>query len=131
MKIRNIELSGEIKKSNIRSRGRFRFCLICLFLGFSLILLKITHLSILYNKNANPSVVHSHQAKNIIDHKRADIVDRNGELLATSLLSYDLSANPKLIKNIDFFWQNIYCARSIANNFAINNKVRINLWFYR
>ena len=38
------------------------------------------------------------QAKNIIDHKRADIVDRNGELLATSLLSYDLSANPKLIK---------------------------------
>ena len=70
MKIRNIELSGEIKKSNIRSRGRFRFCLICLFLGFSLILLKITHLSILYNKNANPSVVNSHQAKNIIDHKR-------------------------------------------------------------
>ena len=101
MKIRNIKLSGEIKKSNIRSRGRFRFCLICLFLGFSLILLKITHLSILYNKNANPSVVHSHQAKNIIDHKRADIVDRNGELLATSLLSYDLSANPKLIKNED------------------------------
>ena len=101
MKIRNIELSGEIKKSNIRSRGRFRFCLICLFLGFSLILLKITHLSILYNKNANPSVVHSNQAKNIIDHKRADIVDRNGELLATSLLSYDLSANPKLIKNED------------------------------
>ena len=97
MKIRNIELSGEIKKSNIRSRGRFRFCLICLFLGFSLILLKITHLSIPYNKNANPSVVHSHQAKNIIDHKRADIVDRNGELLATSLLSYDLFANPKLI----------------------------------
>ena len=101
MKIRNIKLSGEIKKSNIRSRGRFRFCLICLFLGFSLILLKITHLSILYNKNANPSVVHSHQAKNIIDHKRADIVDRNGELLATSLLSYDLFANPKLIKNED------------------------------
>ena len=117
MKIRNIELSGEIKKSNIRSRGRFRFCLICLFLGFSLILLRITHLSILYNKNANPSVVHSHQAKNIIDHKRADIVDRNGELLATSLLSYDLSANPKLIKNEDK--STLAKSISMSGNFTI------------
>ena len=97
MKIKNIELNGEAKRSNIKARGRLRFSLICLFFGFFLILLKVTHVSILHNTKV--SGIKFYQTHNIMNHKRADIVDRNGELLATTLPFYDLCANPKLIKN--------------------------------
>jgi len=97
MKIKNIALNGEIKRSNIRARGRLRFSLICLFFGFFLILLKVTHVSILHNTKV--SEIKHNQTHNITNHKRADIVDRNGELLATTLPFYDLCANPELIIN--------------------------------
>ena len=94
--IKKIELEGDIKDSQTKSIGRLRFTLICLFLCFFLVILKITNLSILYNQK----VLKAKNYKNndfIVD-KRADIVDRNGEILAISLPSNDLFANPTLIR---------------------------------
>ena len=91
--LNKIELSGDLKNCYVRARGRFRFCLICLFFGFFLIALKITNLSILYNQETQ-------ETKNLKNKNfagRADIVDRNGVILATTLLTYDLCAKPKNI----------------------------------
>ena len=71
MKIKNIELNGEAKRSNIKARGRLRFSLICLFFGFFLILLKVTHVSILHNTKV--SGIKFYQTHNIMNHKRAEI----------------------------------------------------------
>ena len=98
--IKEIALDGNLKDRNIRAKGRLRFSLICLFFSFFLIALKVTYLSALYTKSIS-SENKNYVKKSINNNQRADIVDRNGVLLATSLPWDDLGAHPKKINNKD------------------------------
>ena len=95
----SLKLHGDKKNRCLKAIGRLKFFLSCLFFGFFLIGFKITNLSILYNKNVFET--NNYFKKNNIYNKRADIVDRNGVILATSLPWDDLCVNPRLIRKED------------------------------
>ena len=91
----NLELTGDSKKNTINAKSRFCLILFFLFFGYFLISLKIITLSGNYkNQISGKFLKGSHSFKG----QRADIVDRNGIKLATSLIKYDLTANPKITK---------------------------------
>ena len=91
----NLELFGDFKERVIKAKSRFSFILFCLFFGFFLITLKIINFSVNYNKEL---VNNSFKQNQLATGFRADIIDRNGVLLATSIIKDDLVAKPKLIR---------------------------------
>ena len=91
----NLRLFGDLKERTIKAKSRFSFILFCLFFGFFLITLKIINLSVNYNKEL---VNNSYKQNQLVTGFRADIIDRNGDLLATSIIKDDLVAKPRLIQ---------------------------------
>jgi len=94
-KKKNLELFGDFKERAIKAKLRFSFILSLLFFGFFLITFKIINLSISYNKELANNVFKRNQS---IPGFRADIIDRNGDLLATSIIKNDLVAYPRKIR---------------------------------
>ena len=74
------------------SRNRTRLAGLCLSAVFVVLAGKAGYLAL-----SGPSGEAGSRGKDAAKIARADIVDRNGELLATSVTTYDLVANPKLI----------------------------------
>jgi len=91
----NFDLFGDFKERVINAKSRFSLIIFCLFFGFFLITLKIIYLSVGNNQQLSKNVFKKNQSTPGI---RADIVDRNGVLLATSILKNDLVVNPKAIR---------------------------------
>jgi len=91
----NLKLLGDFKERTINAKSRFLVVLFFLFFGYFLITLKIINLSVNYNKELSNNTFKQTQ---LILGFRADIVDRNGELLATSIIKDDLVANPIAIR---------------------------------
>ena len=91
----NLRLFGDFKERAIKAKSRFSFILFCLFFGFFLITLKIINLSVNYNKKL---VNNPFKQNQLATGFRADIIDRNGDLLATSIIKDDLVANPRAIR---------------------------------
>ena len=90
----NLELFGDFKERIINARSRFSVILFFLFFGYFLITLKTINLSVSYNKELSNNIFKQNQ---LMSGLRADIIDRNGVLLATSIIKYDLVANPREI----------------------------------
>ena len=91
----NLELFGDFKERTINAKLRFSAILFFLFFGFFLITLKIISLSVSYNKELFKNVFKQNK---LMSGFRADIIDRNGVLLATSIIQDDLVANPRAIR---------------------------------
>ena len=90
----NLRLFGDFKERAIKAKSRFSFILFCFFFGFVLITVKIINLSVNYNKKL---VNNPFKQNQLATGFRADIIDRNGDLLATSIIKDDLVAKPRLI----------------------------------
>ena len=91
----NLELLGDFKERTINAKSRFLVVLFFLFFGYFLITLKIINLSANYNKELSNKTFKQNQ---LMSGFRADIVDRNGVLLTTSIIKNDLVANPIAIR---------------------------------
>ena len=91
----NLELFGDFKERTINAKLRFSAILFFLFFGYFLITLKIISLSASYNKELSKNVFKQNK---LMSEFRADIIDRNGVLLATSIIQDDLVANPRAIR---------------------------------
>ena len=91
----NLKLFGDFKERAINAKLRFSAILFFLFFGYFLITLKIISLSVSYNQELSKNVFKQNK---LISEFRADIIDRNGDLLATSIIKYDLVANPRAIR---------------------------------
>ena len=91
----NLELFGDFKERTINAKLRFSAILFFLFFGYFLITLKIISLSASYNKELSKNVFKQNK---LMSGFRADIIDRNGVLLATSIIQDDLVANPRAIR---------------------------------
>ena len=91
----NLELLGDFKERTINAKSRFLVVLFFLFFGYFLITLKIINLSANYNKELSNNTFKQNQ---LMLGFRADIVDRNRVLLATSIIKDDLVANPIAIR---------------------------------
>ena len=91
----NLELFGDFKERTINAKLRFSAILFFLFFGYFLITLKIISLSASYNKELFKNVFKQNK---LMSGFRADIIDRNGVLLATSIIQDDLVANPRAIR---------------------------------
>ena len=91
----NLKLLGDFKERTINAKSRFSVVLFFLFFGYFLITLKIINLSANYNKELSNNTFKQNQ---LILGFRADIVDRNGVLLTTSIIKNDLVANPIAIR---------------------------------
>ena len=92
---KNLELLGDLKQRIINAKSRFSVVIFFLFISYFLITIKIFTLSI--NKTKEKSDAFYKQNK-IIQGFRADIVDRNGVLLATTIIKDDLVINPRKIR---------------------------------
>ncbi|HEY1638688.1 MAG TPA: penicillin-binding protein 2 [Rhizomicrobium sp.] len=71
---------------------RIAIAALCCVLGFALIGVRLVDLTLLRAVSASAGVLRSHAMN-----ARADIVDRNGELLARDLIVHDLSVQPYLL----------------------------------
>jgi len=91
----NLELLGDFKERTINAKSRFLVVLFFLFFGYFLITLKIINLSANYNKELSNNTFKQNQ---LMSGFRADIVDRNGLVLATNVILYDVGVRPKLLK---------------------------------
>ena len=91
----NLELFGDFKERVINAKARLSFVLFFLLFGYFLITLKIIDLTVNSNKKISNIIL---KEKQLIPGFRADIIDRNGDLLATSILEIDLAVYPKKIK---------------------------------
>ena len=91
----NLRLFGDFKERAIKAKSRFSFILFCFFFGFFLITVKIINLSVNYNKKL---VNNPFKQNQLATGFRADIIDRNGDLLATSIIKDDLVVKPRLIR---------------------------------
>ena len=94
---KNLSLYGDFKERIIGARLKFTFLLTLLFFGYVAITLKIIGLTVfnkenLYNKNLKVNKIVSGTF-------RADIIDRNGVILAKSFIVDDLVVNPRLIRS--------------------------------
>ena len=91
----NLELFGDFKERTIKAKLRFSAILFFLFFGYFLITLKIISLSASYNQELSKNIFKQNKLNSEF---RADIIDRNGDLLATSIIKDDLVANPRAIR---------------------------------
>ena len=91
----NFKLVGEFEKKSITAKNRFSLFVFLIFLSFFIIVLKISYININFKKQITNNLINKEFS---VIGLRADIVDRNGVLLATSLIKKDLVANPNKIK---------------------------------
>ena len=90
-----LRLEGTAKQSLEIARHRLVIGGILFVVGFSVVVLRLVDVSML-KEGHEPRIALSRRMP-VIEHDRADIVDRKGVLLATSLATASLYANPKLI----------------------------------
>lgn len=86
------------------ARTRLGLLAVCLCLPFCLVVMRMAHLSIqpfeAGSRDANHAVKYTKESVEEEQAQfRADILDRNGEILATSLKTHSLYADPSLIEN--------------------------------
>ncbi|MBL0338685.1 MAG: penicillin-binding protein 2 [Rhodospirillaceae bacterium] len=87
--------SQNLTQSNLdRAQNRLVIAGSFLILGLMAIFLRLIDVS-LWNSSTSPRTTQSFINTNLAIVKRADIVDRNGVILATSLPTYSLYANPR------------------------------------
>lgn len=94
-----LRLEGTAKQSLEIARHRLVIGGILFAVAFSVVSLRLVDVSLL-KEGHEPRFAQSRRIP-AIEHDRADIVDRNGVLLATSLATASLYANPKLILDAD------------------------------
>lgn len=90
-----LRLEGSAKQSIETARHRLMVGGVLFAVAFSVVSLRLVDVTVL-KEGHEPRVAH-HNRTFGAERERADIVDRNGELLATSLGTASLYANPKLI----------------------------------
>ena len=90
-----LRLEGTAKQSLEIARHRLVIGGILFLVGFSVVGLRLADVTLL-KEGHEPRIAQSRRMP-VIEHDRADIVDRNGVLLATSLATASLYANPKLV----------------------------------
>jgi cell division protein FtsI (penicillin-binding protein 3) len=81
-------------------QGRRRLCVVagCFALAFASLAVRLVDLTSAHDVQAAPPTVASGQTP---DPRRSDIVDRNGELLATNLRVPSIYADPAEVPDID------------------------------
>jgi cell division protein FtsI/penicillin-binding protein 2 len=89
-----MRIEGTAKQSIETARHRLVITGVLFTLAFTIVALRLVDVTIL-KEGHEPRVVHL--PKSELQTERADIVDRNGVLLATSLATGSLYANPKLV----------------------------------
>lgn len=90
-----LRLEGTAKQSLEIARHRLVIGGILFVVAFSVVGLRLVDVSLL-KEGHEPRLALSRRMP-VIEHDRADIVDRNGVVLATSLATASLYANPKLV----------------------------------
>lgn len=93
-------VAGKTVLRKTRSRMMVVFCAFCL--AYAAIIGRMTHLTLAHQitEFSEPEEVAAHKAaatETVANTKRADIIDREGRLLATSLKTSSLYADPKFI----------------------------------
>jgi cell division protein FtsI (penicillin-binding protein 3) len=89
-----MRIEGTAKQSIETARHRLVIAGVLFALAFTIVALRLVDVTIL-KEGHEPRVVQLHNGE--LQTERADIVDRNGVLLATSLATGSLYANPKLV----------------------------------
>jgi len=90
-----LRLEGTAKQSVETAHHRLMVAGVLFAVGFAVVSLRLVDVTML-KEGHEPRIAH-HNRNTGLERERADIVDRNGELLATSLGTASLYANPKLI----------------------------------
>jgi cell division protein FtsI (penicillin-binding protein 3) len=90
-----LRLEGTAKQSIEIARHRLVVGGVLLTVAFLIVSLRLVDVTTL-REAREPRVIQAHRIAPI-ERERADIIDRNGELLATSLTTASLYANPKLV----------------------------------
>ncbi len=90
-----LRLEGTAKQSVETAHHRLMVAGVLFAVGFAVVSLRLVDVTML-KEGHEPRIAHHNRATGL-ERERADIVDRNGELLATSLGTASLYANPKLI----------------------------------
>jgi cell division protein FtsI (penicillin-binding protein 3) len=90
-----LRLEGTAKQSMEIARHRLVIGGVLFAVAFSIVGLRLVDVTML-KEGHEPRLAQSRRIPQV-EHERADIVDRNGELLATSLATASLYANPKLV----------------------------------
>ena len=88
-------LEGSVQQTLERTRNRLVFSGLVFLIGFSVIAFRLIDLG-LVRQSAMPAITAAANAKTLATN-RADILDRNGVVLATTLSTASLAANPRLI----------------------------------
>jgi cell division protein FtsI (penicillin-binding protein 3) len=90
-----LRLEGTAKQSIETARHRLVVGGVLLTVAFTVVSLRLVDVTTL-REAREPRIGQAHRVAPV-ERERADIVDRNGELLATSLTTASLYANPKLV----------------------------------
>lgn len=90
-----LRLEGTAKQSIETARHRLVVGGVLLTVAFAVVSLRLVDVTTL-REAREPRIGQAHRVAPV-ERERADIVDRNGELLATSLTTASLYANPKLV----------------------------------
>ncbi|MDX1401693.1 MAG: penicillin-binding protein 2, partial [Kiloniellales bacterium] len=92
-----LRLTGYRSRYLETGRNRLVFTGMIFFLAFSVIALRLAELALL--QEGHEPALARHQSHHQLETGRADIVDRNGIVLATTLPAVSLYANPRHIRN--------------------------------
>lgn len=87
-----------------KTRSRILIVLALFFVFYGVIIARMTHLTLaneIASLEAGDEPVTNENAQSVINIRRGDILDRNGNLLATSLSTSSLYADPKMIWDAD------------------------------
>ncbi len=90
-----LRLEGSAKQTIETARHRLVVGGVLFAVAFSVVGLRLVDVTVL-REAREPRIAQAHRIPQV-ERERADIVDRNGELLATSLATASLYANPKLV----------------------------------
>jgi cell division protein FtsI (penicillin-binding protein 3) len=94
-----LRLEGTAKQAIETARHRLVVGGVLLTVAFTVVALRLVDVTTL-REAREPRIAQAHRVTPV-ERERADIVDRNGELLATSLTTASLYANPKLILDVN------------------------------
>lgn len=98
---RTLTMTGSRGNALATARGRLTFMRFAFALAFVLVAVRVTDLTLLQGRgDADMSGDHTNRVS-LTSSVRSDIVDRNGVLLATTLVTPSLAVNPRLIKDPD------------------------------
>lgn len=90
-----LRIEGTAKQAIDIARHRLVIGGVLFVVGFCVVSLRLVDVTML-KEGHEPRIAQSRRAPQV-EHERADILDRNGALLATSLATASLYANPKLV----------------------------------